>query len=204
LFALTLRPKIQNYIKTKMTKPMCKQMPLSLAESPPPGSKVKDDTLLLLANTISDMENAVQPNDSRKAAPLPAPKDQANSSQPPKRFAIYSRPLVPVFKPAPSVPVSISEAPPANIPIDSSAPFPPPGVFPCPEMLPTLEDWKPKSSYTALIANAIIQSPKKKMTLNEIYTYIQNRYPYFRTLKTNWRVWTFTTLIVIHPAYPFP
>ncbi|CAG8557537.1 9126_t:CDS:2 [Ambispora leptoticha] len=39
---------------------------------------------------------------------------------------------------------------------------------------------KPPYSYAALIGQAILQSPSRKMTLNEIYTWITENYPYYQ------------------------
>lgn len=46
---------------------------------------------------------------------------------------------------------------------------------------------KPPYSYIALIAMAIQSSPAKKLTLSEIYTYLQQRYPFFRGSYQGWK-----------------
>ena len=46
---------------------------------------------------------------------------------------------------------------------------------------------KPPLSYIALIAMAIQNSPTKKLTLNEIYTYLQQRYDFFRGAYQGWK-----------------
>ncbi|KAF7687135.1 Forkhead box protein C2-B [Cucumispora dikerogammari] len=46
---------------------------------------------------------------------------------------------------------------------------------------------KPNLSYAALIAEAIICSPEKKLTLREIYFAINSRYPFFSLDKSGWK-----------------
>ncbi|KAL0280723.1 UNVERIFIED_CONTAM: hypothetical protein PYX00_001940 [Menopon gallinae] len=46
---------------------------------------------------------------------------------------------------------------------------------------------KPPYSYIALIAMAIQNSPAKRLTLSEIYTYLQQRYPFFRSEYQGWK-----------------
>lgn len=46
---------------------------------------------------------------------------------------------------------------------------------------------KPPLSYIALIAMAIQNSPMKRLTLNEIYTYLQQRYDFFRGPYQGWK-----------------
>jgi hypothetical protein len=47
---------------------------------------------------------------------------------------------------------------------------------------------KPGVSYSRLISSAISNSEKLKVTLNEIYTYALENYPYFRTAGNGWKV----------------
>lgn len=49
-------------------------------------------------------------------------------------------------------------------------------------------DSKPPYSYAALITFAINSTPKRRMTLNEIYTWITSNFPYYRDAGTGWKV----------------
>ncbi|KAJ1930417.1 hypothetical protein IWQ60_000283 [Tieghemiomyces parasiticus] len=46
---------------------------------------------------------------------------------------------------------------------------------------------KPSLSYAALITKAIVESPTHKLTLNSIYNYVQENFPYFRTAPGGWK-----------------
>lgn len=46
---------------------------------------------------------------------------------------------------------------------------------------------KPPYSYIALIVMAIQNSPAKRLTLSEIYTYLQNKFPFFRSSYQGWK-----------------
>lgn len=46
---------------------------------------------------------------------------------------------------------------------------------------------KPPYSYIALIVMAIQNSPTKRLTLSEIYTYLQQRFPFFRGAYQGWK-----------------
>lgn len=46
---------------------------------------------------------------------------------------------------------------------------------------------KPPSSYACLIAEAIRSVPDHRLTLNGIYTYLMEKYPYFRQTKNGWQ-----------------
>ncbi len=50
------------------------------------------------------------------------------------------------------------------------------------------QDAKPPYSYAALITFSINSSPRRRMTLNEIYTWISNNFPYYRDAGTGWKV----------------
>ena len=49
-------------------------------------------------------------------------------------------------------------------------------------------DAKPPYSYAALIAFAINSTTRRRMTLNDIYTWICNHFPYYREAGTGWKV----------------
>uniref|UniRef100_A0A3B4AMZ3 Fork-head domain-containing protein n=1 Tax=Periophthalmus magnuspinnatus TaxID=409849 RepID=A0A3B4AMZ3_9GOBI len=46
---------------------------------------------------------------------------------------------------------------------------------------------KPNQSYIALISNAILASEQKKLLLCDIYQWIMDHYPYFKSKDKNWR-----------------
>jgi hypothetical protein len=47
---------------------------------------------------------------------------------------------------------------------------------------------KPPYSYVTLIRQAILSAKMQRMTLNEIYQWIVDSYPYFRTAPPKWKV----------------
>jgi len=47
---------------------------------------------------------------------------------------------------------------------------------------------KPSYSYVTLIRQAILSTKMQRMTLNEIYQWIIDSYPYFRTAPLKWKV----------------
>lgn len=51
----------------------------------------------------------------------------------------------------------------------------------------TTDEPKPQHSYIGLIAMAILSSPESKLVLSDIYQYILDNYPYFRTRGPGWR-----------------
>ncbi|KAJ1982974.1 hypothetical protein H4R33_004934 [Dimargaris cristalligena] len=46
---------------------------------------------------------------------------------------------------------------------------------------------KPTLSYASLIMKAIFSSPARKLTLNSIYLWVQDSYPYFKTAPSGWK-----------------
>ncbi|KAI8088034.1 fork head domain-containing protein [Gilbertella persicaria] len=49
------------------------------------------------------------------------------------------------------------------------------------------KDIKPPYSYASLIVQAIRSSPNKRMTLNDIYTFITTTYPYYQMTSNGWQ-----------------
>ena len=47
---------------------------------------------------------------------------------------------------------------------------------------------KPSHSYSNLITEAIKTSPKGQMTLNEIYSWLTEKFPYFQAAGAGWKV----------------
>lgn len=67
------------------------------------------------------------------------------------------------------------------------------GTKKAPEVPPGLEHFhskypKPTYSYSSLITTAISESTQKQMTLNEIYEWVMERYPWYRTAINGWKV----------------
>lgn len=62
----------------------------------------------------------------------------------------------------------------------------------CPSSKPfiskTSADGKPPYSYASLISFAINSSPVQKMTLNEIYHWIMDNFPYYKDAGVGWKV----------------
>ncbi|ORZ13862.1 hypothetical protein BCR41DRAFT_306926, partial [Lobosporangium transversale] len=46
---------------------------------------------------------------------------------------------------------------------------------------------KPTQSYSFLITTAILESPNKQLTLNEIYEWVMEHYPWYRTAINGWK-----------------
>lgn len=70
-----------------------------------------------------------------------------------------------------------------------------------PEVPPGLEHFhskypKPTHSYSYLITTAILENPQQQMTLNEIYEWVMERYPWYRTAINGWKVSNHSTCLV--------
>ena len=60
------------------------------------------------------------------------------------------------------------------------------------------KDGKPPYSYASLITFAINSSPKKKMTLSEIYQWICDNFPYYREAGSGWKVRILLKLLFLY------
>ncbi len=78
---------------------------------------------------------------------------------------------------------------PTTLPITLSTPNLPQKIEPTEIELPTSSvHLKPPYSYVTLIRQAIMSASLQRMTLNEIYQWIVDSYPYFRTAPPKWKV----------------
>lgn len=57
---------------------------------------------------------------------------------------------------------------------------------------------KPSLSYASLINEAICSTESKKMTLNNIYEYLKQKYSYFSISRSGWQVNSFSLLLEFH------
>lgn len=57
-----------------------------------------------------------------------------------------------------------------------------------PSPLPSNCKGKPPHSYATLIAMAIAAAPERKLSLNDIYTWISNTFPYYSRAGRGWKV----------------
>ena len=51
-----------------------------------------------------------------------------------------------------------------------------------------LNGGKPDESFSQIIKRAIASSPRQRLFLTEIYTWIQDTYSYFKQIDSGWRV----------------
>lgn len=61
---------------------------------------------------------------------------------------------------------------------------------------PNSSKGKPPHSYATLIAMAISSSPERKLSLNDIYTWISNTFPFYSRAGRGWKVvhWAYTII----------
>lgn len=63
-----------------------------------------------------------------------------------------------------------------------------------PDPSPSSSKGKPPHSYATLIAMAIAASPERKLSLNDIYTWISDTFPYYSRAGRGWKVHIITVL----------
>lgn len=62
------------------------------------------------------------------------------------------------------------------------------GLPPVPSPAPSNSKGKPPHSYATLIAMAIASAPERKLSLNDIYTWISDTFPYYNRAGRGWKV----------------
>lgn len=62
---------------------------------------------------------------------------------------------------------------------------------------------KPPFSYATLISNAINSSPDKMMTLNDIYNWIIEKYPFYKSAPAGWKVCVYRLISELHSSQSF-
>jgi len=62
------------------------------------------------------------------------------------------------------------------------------GLPPVPSPAPSNSKGKPPHSYATLIAMAIASAPERKLSLNDIYTWISDMFPYYNRAGRGWKV----------------
>lgn len=65
-----------------------------------------------------------------------------------------------------------------------------------PDTSPSNSKGKPPHSYATLIAMAIASAPERKLSLNDIYTWISDTFPYYSRAGRGWKVADSTVLIL--------
>lgn len=115
-------------------------------------------------------------SDVEASTQIPSTSSPFHSSQPGSGFQYPFNSLQTPRRDLPKVP----------IPITSPAPFEEEDL---PFTLPRgpYSTSKPPYSYAALIGQAILASHKRKLSLNQIYTYISTVYPYYEFDQPGWR-----------------
>ena len=66
----------------------------------------------------------------------------------------------------------------------------------------TAKDLKPPFSYATMIAQAIFSSDEEKLTLNNIYTWIMQKYAFYRHSQTGWQVCSLALEPIPNPTSP--
>ena len=71
----------------------------------------------------------------------------------------------------------------------------------CPDTLDCLPntDGRPQHTLPVILRCAILGSPRKRLTIREIYAAMENKYPYYKTAGSTWKVCLY--LIIQELAY---
>ncbi|KAJ8302344.1 hypothetical protein KUTeg_021331 [Tegillarca granosa] len=189
---LHMKPKQDNKIENSLKIPVPKSSPsppLSPQESIPSPNKI-----IALPTAMTSPVKMHQPHLTLSV------------SAPPTPVSVVSNPMLPLVipPPPPSLHTSISKPPtPQSQP--SSQPSTPTNGGPMrrrvsdkcnlpisAEIQRNREfykstDVRPPFTYASLIRQAIIESPHKQLTLNEIYQWFQNTFAYFRRNEATWK-----------------
>ncbi|KAJ1988612.1 Forkhead box protein K2 [Dimargaris cristalligena] len=114
-------------------------------------------------------------------SPLPTPDHHSRSSKtPPSSCSSPSSPQLSTSDSSstPATPASCTDLSTLEI-----ASF----TVPLYKATPTDPNVKPNYSYASLIAQAILASPERKMTLNAVYKWIQENHPYYKGRESGWQ-----------------
>ncbi len=119
----------------------------------------------------------------RPQAPMGMFVPTSDGPHPPHHAAYYNMlrsPLMGMLNPALVMPFGL-------LPHQMHGGLLPPHLAHLPPGFQPPEEPKPPHSYIGLIAMAILSSPDKKLVLSDIYQWILDHYPYFRTRGPGWR-----------------
>ncbi|KAI6785766.1 meiosis-specific transcription factor mei4 [Emericellopsis cladophorae] len=168
---------------------------LNNVSMPPPGQRRQTDTIwkkpflyefkapphsenLPGVTDENSMPYGVFPSSATSSAPTPRPSSSSNG----KRKLLDAAPIMD-SRPAKWSKKADSELATSPAPSSSFDVLPPPSSFPV-----IVDDGqKPPLSYAQLIGTAILRSPNRRLTLNQIYTWISDTYTFYNIKETGWQ-----------------